>query len=293
MFVRSMTGYSILNENIDDFEYSVEIKSLNSRYLQINVSIPRYISILEVYISNILKNRINRGKIQVKLNIKIPKNFELLKLDRGMVQNYLKILEELAKIANYDQKITIQDLLSLGTDIFTFNITEEFLSKIKEHLQNLLNKAIDRLDRVRIEEGTKLKDDLLKYLMELENTISFIESLSNTQKDYYREKLKNNLKESGILEKVDQDRLEQEIALLVEKADISEEITRLKIHIGKFRDLLDSGGAIGNMLDFLSQEILRELNTIGSKSKLSQISVFVVEGKNLINKIREQVQNIE
>ena len=149
------------------------------------------------------------------------------------------------------------------------------------------------MDRVRIEEGTKLKDDLLKYLMELENTISFIESLSNTQKDYYREKLKNNLKESGILEKVDQDRLEQEIALLVEKADISEEITRLKIHIGKFRDLLDSGGAIGNMLDFLSQEILRELNTIGSKSKLSQISVFVVEGKNLINKIREQVQNIE
>jgi len=293
MFVRSMTGYSILNENIDEFEYSIEVKSLNSRYLQINVSLPKYLSILEIYISNIIKKRINRGKIHINLGVKIPKDFSLLKLDRGMVENYLEVLKELSEIVNCDQNLTIQDLLTLKNEIFTFNVTEELLDKIKEHLNILLNKSIDSLDKTRIDEGMKLKEDILKHLIDLENTVSLIESLTTTHKEYYREKLQNNLKELGVLEKIDQDRLEQEIALIAERADISEEISRLKIHIGKFKSLLDGGGTIGNLLDFLSQEILRELNTIASKSKLSQISVFAVEGKNLLNKIREQVQNIE
>ncbi|MDI3472592.1 MAG: hypothetical protein PWQ48_873 [Thermotogaceae bacterium] len=293
MFVRSMTGYSILNENIDEFEYSIEVKSLNSRYLQINVSLPKYLSILEIYISNIIKKRINRGKIHINLGVKIPKDFSLLKLDRGMVENYLEVLKELSEIVNCDQNLTIQDLLTLKNEIFTFNVTEELLDKIKEHLNILLNKSIDSLDKTRIDEGMKLKEDILKHLIDLENTVSLIESLTKNHKEYYREKLQNNLKELGVLEKIDQDRLEQEIALIAERADISEEISRLKIHIGKFKNLLDGGGTIGNLLDFLSQEILRELNTIASKSKLSQISVFAVEGKNLLNKIREQVQNIE
>lgn len=293
MFVRSMTGYSILNENVDEFEYSIEIKSLNSRYLQVNVSLPKYLSILEIHISSIIKKRINRGKIHVNLGVKIPKDFSLLKLDRGLVENYLEVLKELSEIANCQQGFTIQDLLALKNEIFTFNITEELLNKIKGHLDILINKAIDILDKTRIDEGMKLKDDVLSHLNNLENIVSSIESLTTIHKEYFREKLQNNLRELGILEKTDQDRLEQEIALMVEKADISEEISRLKIHIGKFKNLLDGGGAIGNLLDFLCQEILRELNTITSKSKLSQISVFAVEGKNLLNKIREQVQNIE
>jgi len=293
MFIRSMTGYSLLNENLDDFEYHIETKSLNSRYLQISVSLPKYLSILEVYVSNLIKKRINRGKIQIRVDVKVPKDFELLKLDRGIVESYLKLLKELSKIIGHDQEISLQDFMGFSSEIFKFNITEEFTDKIKKHLDKLLNKAIDMLDQTRIEEGEKLKDEILEYILELENTVSFIEGFSKAQKDYYREKLENNLKELGILENVDPDRLEQEIAFIAEKADISEEISRLKIHISRFRDILDKGGAVGNLLDFLSQEILRELNTIGSKSKLSQISSSVIEGKGLINKIREQVQNIE
>lgn len=288
-----MTGYSLLNETLDDFEYHIEMKSLNSRYLQISVSLPKYLSILEVHVSNQIKRKINRGKIRVKIDVKMPKDSEFLKLNRGIVESYYRLLKELSEIIGYDREITLQDFVNFGSEMFDFNITEELTDKIKAHLNELLDRAIEMLDQTRIEEGEKLKNEILKYLIELEKTVSFIESFSKDQKDYYREKLKSNLKELGILERVDPDRLEQEIAFIAEKADISEEITRLKVHIGRFGDLLDKGGAVGNLLDFLSQEILRELNTIGSKSKLSQISSSVIEGKSLINKIREQVQNIE
>lgn len=293
--MRSMTGYGRLTKNIGDYSYNVEIKSLNSKNLNINTSISPLFSPLELHIQNLVKKYFKRGNLRISIDIKLLKTDDIIDVDLGLAKAYYNALNSLINELHLADDVNLEDLLKFK-DIVKISIDEKTIDDIWEGAKEVLKEVIETVLKYQKEEGKDLKDFLDGYLTELEDIVIKIEENAQQMKEKYREQLKHNVNSLiSNIDSIDENRLEMEIVLLAERADISEEMDRLKSHTRRFKNFLENennNDSIGQELDFICQEMHRELNTIASKSKILDITNLSLEGRTLVNKIREQVQNL-
>lgn len=289
-----MTGYGMGEYENEEYRFKIEIKTVNHRYNDISIRMPRYISYLEEDLKKKIKVYVKRGKVDVFVNLEYVSDSPIdIKVDIPLAKSYKLALENLKEELEIEDSIRLNNILNIP-DIIKFDKKEVDDGLISESLFNAMDIALNNLDEMRSSEGESLKEDMLLKLEEAETKIKAIEERAPIVVIEYRGKLEDRIKE--LLDKdvsIDKERLSTEIAILADKASIDEEVVRLKSHINQFRLIFKEGDAIGRKLDFLIQEFNREINTIGSKSSDVSISNNVVDLKSIIEKIREQIQNIE
>ncbi len=291
--MKSMTGYGKLVETVGEYEISVEVKTLNSKHLNIALSYPSYLNSCELCLHELVGRYIKRGKVSVKVRIRFLKPPEAIKVDFGLASAYYHALDDLSSSLGIPEPVKLEDLLRFK-EIVRFEMSEEEIQRICEAGSSVLEKVLQKVVEERRKEGEKLREMLKGFLDSMKEKLHFIESKADGMVEYYAEKLREGVKNLLPADAVlDQSVLETAIAVLAEKADIREEIDRLKSHLKRAYELIEDDGCVGPNLDFLAQELLREFNTILSKSKITDISSAAIEGKLLVNSFREQVQNIE
>lgn len=289
----SMTGFGRSETRGNGYSFSIEMKSVNHRFLEISVKLPRYLNIFEERTRKVIQEKVSRGRIEVYINVKeMEEKKRLVKVDKDLTLSYDNSLKELAQLFNTAYITDIYRLVSLP-EIITVEEEEIDVEVLWPFLEAAVRTALDQLLKMRAVEGESLLKDLLNragYLLEL---TSKIEQRSPEVITDYQARLQEKLALLLADTAIDETRLAMEVALLADRASIDEEIVRMKSHIEQFKTTLRSSESIGRKLDFLLQEMNREINTIGSKANDLQISHLVVEGKSELEKIREQVQNIE
>lgn len=291
--IRSMTGYGKEILNIEGREYLVEIKSVNHRYLDINIKIPRTLSYLEEVIKKEISEKIKRGKIDVFVTFENnSKEGRNIKINKELAKIYINQLKELAEEEKISSNIEVIDIAKFP-DVLTIKIDEED-EQIKNEIIQTTKAATDKIIDMKSIEGQKIAQDLLTRIEKIENKIEEISKKSTGLIEEYVVKLEKRIKEILKTEEVDKTRLAQEVVIYADKCSIEEEITRLKSHIYQFKNLIfDSNKTIGKKLDFIIQEMNRETNTIGSKANNLEITDGVIDIKTELEDIREQIQNIE
>lgn len=291
--VTSMTGFGRGESKGLGYNFTLEMKSVNHRYLEIMIKTPRNFNIFEDRIRKVIQKTIQRGRLEVYINVKeTEEKKRLVKVDKELALSYDNSLKELAQTLNSVYKTDIYRLASLP-DVLIVEEEEIDIEALWLILEKGLNEALESLFRMRNDEGIRLSRDLDKRLGVLRKQVEEVgERALHTAKEYserLQEKLALLLTDSTI----DESRLAMEVALFADRASIDEELVRLDSHIGQFEQALLSSEPIGRKLDFLVQELNREINTIGSKANDLVISRIVVEAKSELEKIREQIQNIE
>lgn len=291
--IRSMTGYGKSNLNIDGREYQVEIKSVNHRYLDMNIKMPKTLSYLEETVKKEISAKIKRGKIDVFITFENNSQEEKnIKINKELAKIYINQLKELAQEEDISSNIEVIDIAKFP-DILTIKIDEED-EKIKNEIIQATKEATDKIIDMKNIEGQKIAQDLLERIERIENKIEEISKKSTGLIEEYVVKLEKRIKEILKTEEVDKTRLAQEVVIYADKCSIEEEITRLKSHIYQFKNLIaDNNETIGKKLDFIIQEMNRETNTIGSKANNLEITNGVIDIKTELEDIREQIQNIE
>lgn len=290
--IKSMTGFgkSNLSENLR--EYQVEIKSVNHRYCDINIKMPRSISYLEEDIKKIISSKIKRGKVDVFITFdNYSEEGKSIKINKEIAKIYINNLRELAREENLLDNIEVTEI-SKFPDVLTIKNSEDD-EIIKTELSKVVADATDKLIEMRECEGKKIAQDLLQRILNIEKKIIEIDDMSNGLIDEYREKLEARIKEILKTEEIDKSRIAQEVVIYADKSSVEEEITRLNSHIVQLKNLINTDDAIGKKLDFIIQEMNRETNTIGSKSNCLEITNRVIDIKTELEDIREQIQNIE
>ena len=295
--IRSMTAFSRLSVPTEDGLITLEIQSLNRKHLEIVTLLPREFLQFDPAIKQEIQKRLSRGKLQVYLSfvpheksrgVEITPNIPLaLEIQKGweLIASHLKIK---------DKELGLIRLLAKESNLFEANVAHGFTQKIEKSLFKILDDSLTQLIEMRLNEGKFLKEELVARLKELTHLVDQVELLGNKTFELHQEKLKERL--DKLLEtKIERDdRFFKEVAFLADKADISEEITRIKSHLKAFESTLsESQMSHGKMLDFISQELGREWNTIGSKCSDSKITSLVLMAKSECEKIREQIHNIE
>lgn len=286
-----MTGYSRAESVVDGINVLVELKTVNSKYLNLDVNSGETFAELELDVSRYIKERIKRGTVKARVEISLIEDSGLLKPDFGTAISIYTSLKAIAERLGLDGEVSI-DSMTRFKEILRSRPSEELARRVWNAVVPVLEKALESLNRDREREGLNLLKALEDYLDKLQQISSQLKEMSDGMVDYYREFLKKRVEKlfDGELE---ENRLEQEVVLLAEKADISEELVRLDSHIASFREILSNDDDCGVQLDFICQELHRELSTVASKSKKLEISALSIEGRTLVNKLREQVQNIE
>ncbi|MCX7965306.1 MAG: YicC family protein [Syntrophorhabdaceae bacterium] len=288
--IKSMTGFSKIEKEFTEGKFYGEARSLNNRYLEINLRLPKLDYTYEYNFRERVKKYIKRGKIDIVIKWERPESIvSNLKINEDVVQMYLKTADFLKKKYRLKGSLTIENIFGMK-DIFVYeennNLPENYLTSSFEEL-------LKRLDEERKKEGKIIEKDLISRIKTISAKIKEIEKqLPKTIKAHenrLREKIKEVTKDSTL----DETKILQELALYMERIDISEETTRLKGHLKNFKETLSSDDAVGRKLDFIIQEMVRETNTIGSKACDFSISEKVVQIKVEIEKMREQVQNVE
>lgn len=291
--IKSMTGFGRSTYENDGREYIVEIKSVNNRFNDINIKMPRNLNYLEEKIRKQILNNISRGKVEV--SIQLNNNSDLgkkINLNTDIANRYIEELKKLTEETNIIDNINIMDIAKFP-DVLNIKIDEEAEEIIEKELFIALDSAINSFLDMRQKEGSKIKVDLENRIEVIKQKIEQISSISTGLVDEYIVKLEARIKELLKTDVVDESRLAQEVVIYSDKCSVEEEITRLKSHISQFLNLLNENIAIGKKLDFLIQEMNRETNTIGSKANNLEITNFVVDIKTELENIREQIQNIE
>jgi uncharacterized protein (TIGR00255 family) len=288
-----MTGFGRSEAETEGRKVTIEIKAVNHRYLDINIRTPRALSFSEEYIRKTIKERLSRGRIDIYLNYSaLVDDTRAAKADMGLINSYINAAREAGKAAGLPDNLSLSDLINIPDAI----IIEE--AENDENIQSaLISKALagalDMLEDMRIREGEELKENIIECLGELEKVNRLIETKKEEVPKEYAEKLKTRIKELLEDSDVDETRFNTEVAFMADRIDINEEVVRLYTHINQFKNAVKEDNAVGRKLDFMVQEMNRELNTMGSKSQDMVITNAVIEGKSVIEKIREQVQNIE
>ena len=293
--MKSMTGFGSGTATKDGITCTVEIKSVNARFLDLFIRSPKQINPFESIIRGLVQDRITRGKVEVSVSIQDagerPKTFTINSVLRKQIQELL-VQEEF-----YDdpKKVPLQAVNSISNEWIQQQdtpIAEDVLSEI---VQEATNQALDALITMRSVEGEHIEQDLLSRITTLENIIKSIDENKAGAVDAYREHIKGKIQEYlvSLEASISEDRFLQEIALLADKTDITEEIVRFTSHVVQLKNTLTDKNPIGRKVDFILQEMNREVNTIGSKAMDSNITEFVVQLKCELEKIREQVQNVE
>ena len=293
--MKSMTGFGSGTATKDGITCTVEIKTVNARFLDLFIRSPKQINPFESIIRGLVQDRITRGKVEVSVSIQDagerPKTFTINSVLRKQIQELL-VGEEF-----YDdpKKVPLQAVNSISNEWIQQQdtpIAEDVLSEI---VQESTNQALDALITMRTVEGKHIEQDLLSRITTLENIIKIIDENKAGAVDAYREHIKGKIQEYlvSLEASISEDRFLQEIALLADKTDITEEIVRFTSHVVQLKNTLVDENSIGRKVDFILQEMNREVNTIGSKAMDSSITEFVVQLKCELEKIREQVQNVE
>ena len=291
--MKSMTGYGRAKIENDTREYIVEVKSVNHKYLDINIKLPKTLFCIEDKIRKVISNKISRGKIDVFVTyINYGIEGKTISINKDIAKMYIKEIEEIATENNIASGIRATEI-SKFPEVLNVIVDEEDEEKIWLELNKCKEKALDNFIEMRITEGEKIKEDLKQRLDEIDENINEIFKNSTGLVEEYVVKLRKRIQEILNTDVVDETRLAQEIVIYSDKTSIEEEITRIKSHIIQFKELLNSEGAIGKKADFIIQEMNREINTMGSKSGKFEITQLVIKIKTQIEDIREQIQNIE
>lgn len=288
-----MTGFGRGEHNEGDVHATAEVRSVNNRFLDISIRLPRELSQHETDVKELVRSKINRGKINVFVSVQSPQiNNGSVHLDIETAKVYKKMLSNLNNELNIEGDIRLEHLLNFP-DIFTSEYVEELDSILWKCAQKALTNAIIEMNKLRSQEGKYLAKDLLERLDLIENHLKEIETLSKKNAPEEFKILQQRVSELFNNPEIDKGRLETEIAILAERLDVTEEVVRFRSHNALFRDLIAGKQLAGRSLNFLLQEMNREANTIAAKANNAEISHRVVFVKEEVERLREQVQNVE
>lgn len=292
--IKSMTGYGKGEYNDNVKNIIAEIKSINNRYCDINIKTPRHLRFYEENIRKIIKNRISRGRIDVYLTIEyISDSDTVITPNLVLATQYKEAIDKVKDELKLSDEIKLDTIIKFQ-DVLVAKENDADEENLRYCVEEAVNNAVDKLISMRTSEGSQLESDILTSVVKIKELIEGIRACSATIVSDYKEKLENRIKELlGNKYELDENRLYNEIVFYSDKSDINEELVRLNSHIKQLELTLESGGAVGRKLDFIIQEANREINTIGSKIGNLNITQNVIEIKNLLERIREQIQNIE
>jgi len=291
--VKSMTGYGRCLETVNGREFTVELRSVNNRYLDCTVKLPRMLSFAEDAVKQAVKASISRGKVDVYITVRSEGASDVkVSLNAAMVAGYLEAMKELVDTYGVRDDISVS-LLSRMNDVFTVEKPEVDEEALLADLLSVVQKAIANFDAMRTTEGQALEKDLRSRGQTILELVEQVEAGNGQTVIDYRTRLENKLREVLANTAIDESRILTEAAIFADKVAVDEETVRLRSHLEQMGNMLTSGGAIGRKLDFLLQEMNRESNTIGSKCTDVKLARIVVEIKAELEKIREQTQNIE
>ena len=290
--VCSMTGYGYGYGEKDGVGIAIEMKSVNHRYLDLSFRLPKELQRWEEKIRGRVKDNIERGRVEIRLKLEsVPEDMHTVQVNRSLVQAYHRALQDVNGIIGESNSVTCEHLLNFP-EIFIVEDRLEDDEILSEAIEGGLMEALNGLLAQRKKEGENLRRDLLERCVTIEQNVEKADAKAPMVVENYRNRLQQKLKElEGGLDT--EERVQTECAMFAERCDITEEIVRMRSHLQLFRETVQLEGAIGRKLDFILQEMFREINTLGSKGNNKEISGLVVEMKTDLEKMREQVQNIE
>ena len=292
--IRSMTsfGRSSSEEGKKRF-FTVEMKSVNSRYLDANIRMPKSLISLEEEIRKMINNSLSRGKVDVFVNLKTYNEGNgVPKVDINLAQGYLQCLKEIEEKLGVKNDISVMQIARLP-EVITVVEEEDKIEEIWQEIRPLIEESLNMMISMREAEGNKLKEDILSKITTVEELVSKVEEFADDIPKAFKVKLEERLKELLGNVDIDENRVAMEVCMFADKSTVDEEIIRLRSHINQVRETLKLNEPVGRKLDFIVQEMNRETNTIGSKSSDIKMTNIVIDIKNILEKIREQGQNIE
>jgi len=292
--LHSMTGFGQVAAEVEGVHYSIEIKSVNNRYCKVSLKFPDFCSTTEPEAEKLVRSRLGRGMITLAAKAKLPSK-EAYRIDTELLSSYAEQLRILKTDADMTTRLELGTLLQLP-GVCQFAPPEDVLEKTRTGLLKLIEEALRRLIEMRRREGQSIQEDLEAHCKHIRQCVSEIAERSPQVVTNYKDRLSQRVGEltSAAEVTVDQEALAREVALFAERCDIAEELSRLGAHLDHFQHVMDEAdGPTGRKLDFIAQELLREANTIAAKANDTQINQTVVEIKATIDRLKEQVQNVE
>lgn len=291
--IKSMTGYGSAKGTVEGIEVCVELKSVNNKFLDTSVRLPRSFLFAEETVKSAVMSHITRGKVDVFVTVDSSMADDMVvKVNEPLLKGYIAALLHIAEENDLPNDITAMSV-SRFPDVLNVEKKELDAEAVAAGIRNIAEQALCDFDAMRIREGAKLKEDVLAKLETIEKLVTVIETESPKTVEEYREKLRQKLLEVLGTSGIDETRIVTEAAIFADKVAVDEETVRLRSHMAQLRTMLDGGSPIGRKIDFLLQEFNREANTTGSKCQNADIAHVVVDLKSEIEKIREQIQNIE
>ena len=291
--IKSMTGYGRGVETVNGREFTVELRSVNNRYLDCSVRLPRMLSFAEDAVKQAVKASVSRGKVDVFISLRAEAEEDVVvNLNRGVLEGYLNAMRQMVTEFGVQDDISVSTVSRLP-EVFVVEKREVDEEQLQQDLLQVVNKALESYDAMRAREGEALDADLRSRGQTILSLVSQVEQGNGQTVVDYRTRLENKLREVLEITAIDESRILTEAAIFADKVAVDEETVRLRSHLQQMNSMLDGGGAIGRKLDFLLQEMNREANTIGSKCTDVKLARIVVDIKAELEKIREQTQNIE
>ncbi len=291
--IKSMTGYGRAQRTVDNMEITAEIRSVNHRYFEFSSRTPRAFGFLDDKLKSYVSSRVTRGKVEVYVSVNMLESTATsVTVNMPLAKAYHDAFLQMSNELGIENSLSVNDIARFP-DVLSVHKDEEDEQKIVDAVISVLSEAVDKFIQMREVEGEKLKEDVCSRCDTIENFVSQVETLSKQSVVTYRDRLEEKMRELLDDKQVDETRLITETAIFADKIAVDEETVRLRSHIKQLKQMVSSSEAVGRKIDFLVQEMNRETNTIGSKSVSVEITQIVVDMKSEIEKIREQIQNIE
>ncbi len=295
--LQSMTGFGDSQYEADGISFLIEIKTVNNRFLKTSIKLPDILSFAEMEIERLIRDDLARGSVNYNLHIRQTDLGGALEVNQAAVQSYIKNLQQVQSLVGdvKDSTINLATILQLPGSCQSHEYSKEEYQGFLEIVKEQTVKALQRVRQMRTEEGKTIVQDLLGQCKAIKENLDALAGMTTDVVENYRQRISQRVNEmlSGQNLKIDDEQLAREVAMFAERCDINEEISRLNSHLNQFDEVCKSDEQIGRRLDFLTQEMLREANTIASKANSAKISHHVVEIKVAIDRLREQVQNVE
>lgn len=291
--IKSMTGFGAGDAETADFKVHIEVKAVNQRFLETNYHMPYSMNMFENQLTKKIKEYASRGKLDINIRFQDLRDKAVtVKVDKGLVAAYGQALQEISSQLELSAPVTAAQIASYP-DVLKLNEENDDLEAAQPVLMQAMEQALESFVDMREAEGQNIQRDLLARIDTLENFVGELEKLAPEIVAAYRQRLENLLREYLAKEDIEESRIIQEVALFTDKVNYTEETVRLRSHFDQFRQIITAGEPVGRKLDFLIQEMNREINTVASKANSAGAAQFVVDVKSEIEKIREQIQNIE
>lgn len=293
--INSMTGFGEADCEVDGISYAVEIKTVNNRYFKSSIKLPDMVAFVEEEIEKLLRNHLSRGTVNYTLRLRNVAAKAMFDIDQTAMKRCVERLSEMSGELNAAYTIDLAAVLALPGIVQPVLPDEQEALRIKDIILKMTQKAVEQLKQMRAREGVALAKDLKTHCDIIKERVGQIRGRAPRVIEDYHKKLKKRLEEltANAQLKLDEDTLAREVAIFADRCDISEELARLESHLTQFFSSCDSDEQSGRRLDFISQEMLREANTIGSKAQDADVARWVVDIKCLVDRIKEQVQNVE